>query len=995
MNYPYAKKNKKTLDEKGIFSGIQAQPPYEIKFATARVLLENLRNRFSREIDGNIFKELDRMAVLSEISFADQRSADHLAKIAFSTYFIRRKLSKNLIHIPFKDHLDIRIFPSSLRFTFASKPVLSILAHAYLKDKYEIFDEEQILCIIRKLLPEIQLVKDSVYTFQPSKNTIKTLYFEIGKKNGEEFGIKEIISLKTLLKEEIKFSIEQLVPRVFMIRNEEEVFKNILVLSREINSVSDLPQVMILFDQQTSQEVMFTIIFVRVTRRENLSIQECFQTEKISKLEDYEYTSDRCEIVRYLRKKHPVEANVFRIRLIKKPTLLRSDLSLNYYLARQKISHILTEVLGEFRDYNGGIIIKQREALASLKEIFTGVSQKDPDLLENFYYSIRPIEAQAILSIRSLTTLFKLFLEAQCAQFSKPSDFFVKFLQDQTSLFITLRTPDKEFKEIIDFILSKSVHGVVLSALSFQNTYSLGYFLTGIDTQTQEQLCQSIRQALNSWKNALESRQILRLCIEPPIVSLDPRIGGDQISAVVLKMLFEGLMRINRSGALEKGIAQNIEVSSDQKIYLFKLKFTYWSDGSPVSAYDFEYAWKKVLSPSFKTPFAYLFYPIKNAKLAKKGLVTADAIGVKALDNFTLSVELEFPSPYFLELTAHTIYSPVNHLVDQRRPDWALEDHGTYICNGAFQLKMNRFQEEYELTKNPLYWDVSSINLDEIKVQKANRFQAYEMFQRGLNHWVGAPLGTWDPSFVPHEKDELIVFPATNVFWFVFNTKVTPFHNKKIRKALSCGIDRSKLKKKFNILPAITPIHPLYSQLNYSVLSTFSLKEAQILFKEGLKELNMCVQDFPVIPLIYLIGKIRSQVAHFVKEQWEAAFGVRCSLEPLEWKLLFDKMTEGAFQVGGMSWESWIDDPIYTLNAFRDVIEPINFPKWENKTYQEVMQRAEREINLHTRKEYYLKAEQILLEEMPVIPLFLIEPTALKKKNLSTHYMDFKWGHFS
>lgn len=983
MNRPNIKKIIKAYDKNG--------------FSSARELLENLRHRFSRTIDKNIFKELDRISVLLETSFADQRSAHHLAKIAYSTYFIRRKLSQNLTHFPFNDHLDIRVFPSSLHFTFASKPVLSILAHAYLKDKYEIFDEEQVLCTIRKLIPEIQLVKDSVYTFQPSKNAVKTLYFEISKRSGDEFCLEEIGSLKTLLKEEIKFSIEQLVPRVFMIRNEEEVFKNILVLSREIHSVLDLPQVMILFDQQTSQEAMFTIVLVRVSRRGNPSIQECFATEKMSTFGDYEYIPDRYEIVRYLRKKHPVEANVFRIRLIKNPSLLRIDMSLNYYLARQKIGHILTEALGEFRDYNGGIIIKQREALASLKEIFYGVSQKDPDLLENFYYSIRPIEAQAILSLRSLTTLFKLFLEAQRAQFSKPSDFFVKFLQDQTYLFITIRTPDKEFKGTIDSILSsfKSVHGVVFSALSFQNTHSLGYFLSGIDAQTQEQLCQSISQALNSWKRTLESRQILKLNLATPIISLDPRIGGDQISAVVLKMLFEGLMRINRSGTLEKGIAQNIEISSDQKNYLFQLKSTYWSDGSLVSAYDFEYAWKKVLSPTFKTPFAYLFYPIKNAKLAKKGSVTADEIGVQALDDFTLRVELEFPSPYFLELTAYTIYSPVNRLVDQRHPNWALEDHRAYICNGAFQLKKNHFQEGCELTKNPLYWDVSSIKLDEVMVQKANLFQSYEMFQRGQNHWVGAPLGTWDPSFVPHEEDELIVFPVTTVFWFVFNTKSFPFNNKKMRQALSWGIDRSKLKAICNVLPAITPIPPMHSQIKYSTLSTFSLKEARILFKEALEELNMCVQDFPNIPLIYLIGKIRNQAAHFVKEQWEAAFGIRCSLEPLEWKLLFDRMTEGDFRVGGMTWESWINDPIYTLNAFRDVNEPINFPKWENRMYQEVMQRAERETNLQTRRPYYLEAEKILLEEMPVIPLFLIEPTALKKKNLSAPYMDFKWGEFS
>ncbi|MGH2612952.1 MAG: peptide ABC transporter substrate-binding protein, partial [Rhabdochlamydiaceae bacterium] len=420
-------------------------------------------------------------------------------------------------------------------------------------------------------------------------------------------------------------------------------------------------------------------------------------------------------------------------------------------------------------------------------------------------------------------------------------------------------------------------------------------------------------------------------------------------------------MRINREGKLEQGIAQEVKISADQKTYLFKLRSTLWSNGSLVSAHDFEYAWKKVLSPTFKTPFAYLFYPIKNAKLAKSGSIPTDAIGIKAIDNLTLKVELEFPSPYFLELTAHTIYSPVHHLVDQRHPNWSLEDKGTYVCNGAFQLKKNNQNRDYELTKNKIYWDSENIKLDEVTILKANRYQAYEMFQRDINHWIGVPLGTWDSSFVPNENDERVAVIGTIVYWFVFNNQCFPFNHKKIRQALAWGINRSKLKDTIKVSPAFSPLPPVHSQVKHSILSTPCLEEAQALFKEALKELNMSLQDFPVISLTYLIGPIRNQIAHFIKEEWESAFGIRCNLESLEWKILFSKMTQGDFQVGSMTWESWINDPIYTLNAFRDANEPINFPKWENKHYQEIMHLAEREIDFEKRRSYYLQAEELLL----------------------------------
>lgn len=961
----------------------------ELKLLSARNSLERLHQKFPRSIDRSICKELDRIAACLDVDFIDHRSADHLTKLAYSIYFTRKKISREkALSLP-KDHCYSRIIPSFLHFSFGSKPVLGVLTHAYLKDRYASFNEENVLLIIRRCISEAQLVEGSTYIFRDSKNGIQTLYFEIDKKSGLPFTPEESAYLDRLLKQELKFCIEQLVPHIFMIRNEEEVLRNILTLSREIHHIADLPQVIILFDQQTLQDVVFTIILVRAVRAEQPSIAELFSNAQ----EDFIYVQERRQTVKYFRKTHPIEANVFKLTIPKKSYLLRANLSLNFYLARQKISNILENAVGEFRDFNGGIILKQRERFFAFAEEYAHVSFQNPDLLENFFYALSPIEIQATLPMSSLKSLFSLFLEALDFTMTKPSDYFFKTHQEDKKLFLMIRASEKSIKTVIDEVFA-TCRLAQNEIVSIQSSQTLGYLID----HPHDQLVQTLDNSLKEWQQRMDSRQILKLGLESSVVSLDPRIGGDQISSIILKMLFEGLMRESKEGKIENGLAYQVEISPNLKTYIFKLRPAQWSDGSFVSAFDFEYAWKKILSPSFSTPFAYLFYPIKNAKLAKNGQLSPDAIGVRALDDLTLQVELESPTPYFLELTAHTIYSPVNRLVDQLHPNWPFGEKGAFVCNGAFQLSKNRKAEGYTLIKNPLYWDTQHIQLDQVTIVKASRHQAYDMFLNHNNHWIGAPLVTRDFNFASHQHAEAVRFFNNGLYWYVLNNQKFPFSNKKLRQALALSIDRSRLQELLGFIPALSPVPPLHSQLKESVLSHFDLKKSQFLFEASLKEMNLAHDQFPMISLIHLQGPLWSRLSEFIKNQWEIAFGIQCTLEPLEWSSCFSKIVEGDFQIGALGWEPWVNDAIYTLNAFRDEKDPINIAHWENEEYKKILYSAEKEVNLEKRLYYYLKAEELLLEEMPVIPLVANTSQALKKKNFrinsSSTLINFKWGYF-
>ncbi|HVX00660.1 MAG TPA: peptide ABC transporter substrate-binding protein, partial [Candidatus Babeliaceae bacterium] len=368
-----------------------------------------------------------------------------------------------------------------------------------------------------------------------------------------------------------------------------------------------------------------------------------------------------------------------------------------------------------------------------------------------------------------------------------------------------------------------------------------------------------------------------------------------------------------------------------------------------------------------------------------------------ALDDLTLKVELRSPTPYFLELTVNTIFSPIHRLIDQLHPNWPLEEGNGYICNGAFQLIKNKPTEGYKLTKNPLYWDADHIWLEQAIILKMNRYQAYEMFQKGENHWTGAPLLTWDPNFfIPSESDEIVDFLYKSIYWYTFNSSKPPFNHKKFRQAFSIAIDRQQVASDFNTKPIFSPLPIEHSLIR--TCSSYNPEMARELFQQALEETGLSRESFPVLNLIHLAGNSRSKIAEKVRQFWESTFGIQCIIEPLEWKDLFKKITEGDYFVGGINWQAWANDPLYTLSAFREALDPMNFPKWENNKFQEILHLAEKEIDLPTRQKYYRQAEEILLEEMPIAPLIVYPSQALKKKDLILHspsyLLDLKWAYF-
>lgn len=494
-------------------------------------------------------------------------------------------------------------------------------------------------------------------------------------------------------------------------------------------------------------------------------------------------------------------------------------------------------------------------------------------------------------------------------------------------------------------------------------------------------ICLSLLLCLSSCSKKPFKEKTVRLAFLSEANSLDPRFGYEIPANHVVKMLFEGLMRTANDGSLTKALAESYTISADQKKYQFKLREAYWSNGMRVIAEDFEYAWKSIIDPSIPTQGTSDFYPIKNVKAIVRGELPVEHAGVKAIDNRTLLVELENPTPYFLELTATSAFSPVNSILAKQN-----EDVST-VSNGPFVLKERRMHDRMLLEKNPLYWNQEQVNIDRIEViivEDANTQLA--LFEKNKIDWFGKPFAKLPLDAVPtlKEKNILQTFPERAVYWYFFNTEKFPFHYQKIRKAFALAINREAIVEhvlKEDEWPATSVNRGL------SFFQDGDVAGARVLFDEGLEELKLTRQTFPKVKLSYCSIETNHRIAAAVQQQWQQALGIEVELDPQEWTAYYDNLTSGNYQVGGLSWHARVRDPIYNLQLFVYKDDRLNISNWEHPIFQELVEDAIEETNPTKRSDYLTLAEAFLMEEMPVIPIYFLSISYAKNPMLENVYL--------
>ncbi|MCB1107044.1 MAG: peptide ABC transporter substrate-binding protein [Chlamydiia bacterium] len=499
---------------------------------------------------------------------------------------------------------------------------------------------------------------------------------------------------------------------------------------------------------------------------------------------------------------------------------------------------------------------------------------------------------------------------------------------------------------------------------------------------------------------------VVNLAITAPVRSLDPRVSNEYPSVHVINMLFEGLMRLGPNGEVIPGAAQSVDISEDQCTYLFHLRDSKWSNGDPVTAYDFEYAWKKSVDPTTARNGAFTFYTVKNVEACLQKKVSVEEVGIHALDAKTLEVTLEHPAPYFLSLCTCSTYSPIHKEFDLENPNWGNSMDPGFVGNGPFILK--RWKKDFEicLEKNPNYWEADIVNLSGIHLQVVPDINTqYCMFEKKELDWVGLPFNVLPVDVLIGNK-EIVGFEcidAYGLFWLFMNTEKPPFNNKNFRKALAYALNRKDIAEHVFQLGEEPAMGILSKGLHVQEGPYFedgNIPLAKEYLSKALEEMNLKAEDLKTIVLSQRSCLFTARVLQVVQEQLRKGLNLNVQIEQSDWPVHFNRLTKGDYEFGEVTWTSWLRDPIYMLDTFRNRNLAINMSRWEHPRYQELLSLSDYETDPEKRKEYLRQAEEFLMEEMPVIPVCFSKLYYLRNPHLKGVYasplkeIDFRYAYF-
>lgn len=499
-----------------------------------------------------------------------------------------------------------------------------------------------------------------------------------------------------------------------------------------------------------------------------------------------------------------------------------------------------------------------------------------------------------------------------------------------------------------------------------------------------------------------KKKQVFRFNAHSEPSSLDPRLVRDIPSVTTGKMFFDGLMRMTEKG-LVFSLAEHCEISEDKKTYKFFLREAYWSNGQPVTAEDFEYSWKSVLDPLFPAEFAHQLFTLKNGANAKKGKAALDSVGIKSLNHKTLLIELEYPNPYFLQLTAFPICYPVNHKVDLENPNWTHEQGDLFVCNGPFCLMHWIHGSELKARKNPTYWDKEAVHLDSIVMSMIeDEHTELNMYENGELDWAGSPNSSIPPEALPtlkdHRSEELFIKPIAGTYCLKFNTKEPPFDNLKMRQAFSLAINRLSLIE--NILQAEQQVAyallpPCMRPQNFSCSEILpgdgDQAQAIQLFEQALEENGWNRETLPPITFMFSRSEKHQKTAQAIQQNWNKTFGIKVNLQSYEWNTFIDRLTKHHYQVGGRGWISDLLDPLSLLELYKFTNDPElggnNDTQWEDSKFIQLLDEAITVSEVEKRNELLSKAERLLMQDLPVVPLYHSTACYLKKPYIKGVYL--------
>ncbi len=491
--------------------------------------------------------------------------------------------------------------------------------------------------------------------------------------------------------------------------------------------------------------------------------------------------------------------------------------------------------------------------------------------------------------------------------------------------------------------------------------------------------------AINS-SYKISAKQVLRVNNGAEPKELDPATSTGIPESHIIDNLFEGLTSLD-SYTLDPvpGVAESWTISPDGKVYTFKLRpDAAWSDGKKITSHDFQWSWLRVLEPKTAAEYAYQLYYVKNAEAYNLGKIKdAKQVGIETPDDRTLKVTLENSTPYFLRLTAfHTLYPVPKHVIDKYPgQEWTKE--GKIVSNGPFALAEWKLNQHIKLVPNSHYWKKSSIKLKEAFLYGIeNENTSEKTFTAGELDMTDSVPSVKIDTYNKEKKNNPNTYhpfksnPYLGTYLYTFNVTRKPLNDVRVRKALALTVDRKLIVEKVlkgGQLPAMVLTPP--NTAGYTHANTTGLKES--VTEATIKEAKKLLADagypdgknMPPVEILYNTNEDHKKIAVALQQMWKKNLGIEATLFNQEWKVYLDTKRNLNYSLARFGWIGDYPDP----NTFLDLFTTHsgnNQTGWSNKEYDKLIDMAAKTSDSKKRYEYFHNAEDILLTELPILPIY-------------------------
>lgn len=493
--------------------------------------------------------------------------------------------------------------------------------------------------------------------------------------------------------------------------------------------------------------------------------------------------------------------------------------------------------------------------------------------------------------------------------------------------------------------------------------------------------------------DAPESGQVVVQGIEEDPDVLDPTLCNYANSSFMLQNLFGGLFRMNAEGQVEPLYSADYTVDETGTKYTFTLvDDAKWSDGTPLTAHDFEYSWKRVVDPEALSETAFSGFVLKNGKACSEGTASVDDVGVKAVDDKTLEVELEAPTTYFINMLATTAFYPVKKDAIDATTPWT-KSASTYVSNGPFLMAQISPGEKYVLAKNPNYVKADDIALDQIVYRIINSQEGQQFAYMNdeidiTSFMTNEAMGSYK------ESGEYFVTPRLGLYFMDFQTEHKPFDDARVRKALALSIDRQAIITSIiqgDNAPAFGFVPP---GIPDTVDPTKDYRDtAGNMFEEDVEKAKELLADagypngegFPTFRFITLSPQLDKDIAQAMQEMWRTNLGIECEIEQYESKVYWGMHEEGDFDLARDGYTGDYLDPLALLEQNYSEKQK-GETRWANAKYDALIDENRSITDQAKRMENAIEAEKLLMDEMPNFPVYFYNSPFVCKPDVKGVY---------